>query len=127
MAKKKNTHILDVDAVLATFAKRGLILGGELHPISGLTGRVYLEFGRKRTALAEAIEAQDTDKIWQLNIELIMMVCPTITEDALMNLPIPVLNTFAEFVRDRMNETVEEQGAGPAAEDGDAAEPGESV
>lgn len=92
--------ILNLDEMLAAEPERVIVFGGQSHRVSGLTGRVYLQFLqlRKKIELAEK-DSQD-DAQFQYNFEIIGLVAPSLHAqlEAMKDLKLTVLQKLVEFV-----------------------------
>jgi len=102
-----------------------VILDGIEHEIAARSVQVWLNFLKGREEL-EAMVNDDTpnaeraEALMNGNIDIIVMVCPTVTRERLLRLSLEAIQKFTQFIAEEMRGLVEteedEEGSGEGEE-----------
>ena len=124
-------EILNLDEILAERPERIIHWRNQDHPLAGLTGAAYLRFLLQRKKLEKAQKDGDEAAQWEMNMEIIGILAPSLANNRedLLALPMATLDKLARFVMSEFSalEAETATAAGPTSEAGKSADVGESI
>lgn len=106
MAMADVTLTLNLDEVVAESQVRNVIWRGEKHPITGLTGLVFLKMIPLRKGLEQARKAGDDATQFEQNLNIIFLMVPTLESHKaeLMAQKLVVIDKLAAHVMSEFNQ-----------------------
>lgn len=118
---KKQAQILNLDDILAQESQRTVVWKGTDYSLAGVTGETYLRFLSKQAQINKAMESGDLETQWQMSMEMLKMLAPSLPVEELQQLPWNAFQQVVNFVMATFQEeagTAEDPSAGSGRSDG---------